>query len=63
MSKIKGEFGYKILRPFVIVYYVLRFKPKIYGKENSGKQNPQNNHRNFAAAYCYREKDYVRNCI
>lgn len=40
MSKIKGEVGYKILRPFVKLYFKLKFHPTVYGKENIPKEGP-----------------------
>ncbi len=40
MSKIKGEMGYKILRPFVKLYFKLKFHPTVYGKENIPNEGP-----------------------
>lgn len=40
MSKIKGEWSYKLLRPFVKLYFKLRFHPKVYGSENIPLDGP-----------------------
>jgi 1-acyl-sn-glycerol-3-phosphate acyltransferase len=40
MSKIKGEIGYKLLRPFVKLYFKLKFRPTVYGKENIPEEGP-----------------------
>ena len=34
------EIGYKILSPFVKIYFKVKFKPTIYGKENIPKEGP-----------------------
>ena len=34
------EIGYKILSPFVKIYFNLKFRPTIYGKENIPKSGP-----------------------
>lgn len=36
----KNEIGYRILKPFVLAYYKLKFHPKVYGKENIPKEGP-----------------------
>ncbi len=40
MSKIKGEWSYKLLRPFVKLYFKLRFHPTVYGSENIPLDGP-----------------------
>lgn len=40
MNKIKGEIGYKILSPFVKLYFKLIYHPTVYGKENIPKSGP-----------------------
>jgi len=37
---IKGEFGYKLLRPFVKLYFKIVYRPTVYGKENIPKKGP-----------------------
>ena len=34
------EWGYKLLKPFVVIYFKLKFHPKVYGKENIPKSGP-----------------------
>lgn len=40
MTKIKGELGYKFLRPLVKLYFKLKYKPTVYGAENIPKEGP-----------------------
>lgn len=40
MSKIKGEWSYKVLRPFVKLYFKLKFHPTVYGSENIPAEGP-----------------------
>lgn len=40
MSKIKGEWGYKFLRPFVTAYFKLFYHPTVIGKENIPSEGP-----------------------
>ena len=40
MTKIKGELGYKVLRPFIKVYFKLKYHPTVYGGENIPKSGP-----------------------
>ncbi len=40
MAKIKGEFGYKLLRPIIKLYFKIKYKPTVYGKENIPKEGP-----------------------
>ncbi len=40
MTKIKGELGYKLLRPIVSLYYKIKYRPIVYGGENIPKEGP-----------------------
>lgn len=40
MSKSSNEVGYKILKPFVLTYFKLRFKPTVIGSENIPLEGP-----------------------
>ena len=40
MSKIKGEGTYKLLSPFVKLYFKLKYHPTVYGKENIPAKGP-----------------------
>ena len=49
-----GEIWYKLFRPFIALYYRLKFKPVVYGKENIPKKGPLifcGNHRHVHDQY------------
>lgn len=39
-NRSSGELGYKILKPFVIAYFKLRYKPTVIGSENIPSSGP-----------------------
>ena len=40
MKSYKSEFGYRLLKPFILIRFKLKYRPTVIGKENIPKSGP-----------------------